>query len=459
MTKEEHKEIERTKRLSIIEGNFSVLQTSFGTNNIVPYAIAIGGNNPHLNTFVGFLSSFPSLLGNISQIFTYKLLERYSRKQIVSLFVFLQSIMWIGIILSGALLLHLQVSSTISLSMLVFFYSLLIFFGAFAGPAWTSLMKDLVVTNKGAYFGKRNTINGIISLTAFLIAGTFLNYLDKPYILYGFFLCFIIAFFGRSISAFLFTKHYYPEFKIDKTSYFSFFEFVKRMPHNNFGKFTMFIATFTLSVAIASPFFTVYMFNQLNLSYIQWTFIVLTTSIFTLIFSPFWGRFADKYGNLSVLKLTGFFIPFIPVLYIVANWIPNKNTVFLVLCISEVFSGIFWSGFNLSASNFIYDAVTKQRITICSAYYSLINGVGTFIGATIGGILTSMSISLFSFNSILIVFGVSMILRLLVYLFMINRIKEVREVECFDIKQCIKAEVPHWAQKPFNEIGFNLRRI
>ena len=77
MTKDEHKEIERTKKLSIIEGNFSVLQTGFGTNNIVPYAIALGGNNPHLNTFVGFLSSFPSLLGNVSQIFTYKLLEKY----------------------------------------------------------------------------------------------------------------------------------------------------------------------------------------------------------------------------------------------------------------------------------------------------------------------------------------------------------------------------------------------
>jgi MFS family permease len=165
--KNEKKEIERTKNLSIVEGSFSVLQNGFGTNNIVPYALAIGKNNPHLNAFIGFLSSFPSLLGNLSQIFTYKLLEKYSRKQVVSFFVFLQAMMWIGIIFSGAILLWLHVSSTISLTMLVVFYSLLIFFGSFSGPAWTSLMKDLVVFNKGAYFGKRNKITGFVSLVAF----------------------------------------------------------------------------------------------------------------------------------------------------------------------------------------------------------------------------------------------------------------------------------------------------
>ena len=383
----EQKEIERTKKISITEGNFSSLQTGCGTNNIIPYALILGQGNPQLNNFLGLLTSLPSLLGNLSQLFTYKLMEKYSRKKIISFFVLLQALMWIGIIATGTFFLFLQLNSTISLSLLVLFYSLLIFFGAFAGPAWVSLMKDLVTTDKGKYFGKRNKINGFVSLFSFLIAGLIINYLDKPYVLYGFFLVFVIALFGRTMSSFLFTKHYYPELKLEKDYYFSFIQFAKKMPYNNFGKFTIFVALFTLTVSIASPFFTMYTLNDLHLSYIQWTIIVITNALTTLIFMPLWGKFADKYGNLKVMKLTGAVVPIFPLLYASTAYISISNFhLFLLVCSFEFLSGLIWAGFNLCASNFIYDAVTRQRTTICSAYYGLVNGIGVFIGATIGGI-------------------------------------------------------------------------
>lgn len=48
-----------------------------GSRYITPYALAIGANN----TQIGLLTSIPSLLGNLSQLFTSKIIEKTSRKK------------------------------------------------------------------------------------------------------------------------------------------------------------------------------------------------------------------------------------------------------------------------------------------------------------------------------------------------------------------------------------------
>lgn len=446
----EKKKIEKTKKLSIAEGCFSVLQNGFGTNHLTPYALAIGKGNPYTNTFVGLMSSLPSVLGNVAQLFTHGLMKKYSRKKIISLSVFLQAIMWVGIIFAGAGLLFLHLNSTISLTVLLVSYSLLIFFGAFSGPAWVSLMKDLVTKERGAYFGKRNFITGAVSLATFVLGGMIINKISEPYVLYGFFVFFTIALIGRSISAYLFTKHYDPKIEIEDQSYFSFFQFTKKMFFNNFGKFTIFMALFSLATAIASPFFSVYMLKELKLSYLQWTIIVFFSSITNLVLVPIWGRFSDKYGNIRSMKITGAIIPLIPLLWVFSIPILNaygKTVLFLVLCSFEVFSGALWSGFNLSSSNFIYDAVSRQRTAICYAYHSLIKSIGTFIGATLGGFVASKDIAFFGYGPIVLLFVLSGIARGLVYWLMMTRVKEVREVEEFDLNKNFKKYVSPLANK------------
>jgi MFS family permease len=192
------------------------------------------------------------------------------------------------------------------------------------------------------------------------------------------------------------------------------------------------------------------MLKDLNLSYLQWAIITFCSSFASLVLMPTWGKFSDKYGNLTTLKLTGVVIPFVPLLWVFSMPILNaygNSQLFLVLCIFELISGAVWAGFNLSASNFIYDAVTRQRTAICSAYYTLICAFGTFIGATVGGILCSQEIYFFSYGAIVFVFVISSIMRMIVYLFMIKRIKEVREVECFNLKECVREKFTHWNYK------------
>ena len=66
---------EKTKKLSIIEGSAYSVMDGAGLRNITPYALALGASN----TQIGFLTSIPTLFGNLSQILTPKFMEKYSR--------------------------------------------------------------------------------------------------------------------------------------------------------------------------------------------------------------------------------------------------------------------------------------------------------------------------------------------------------------------------------------------
>ncbi|MEK6872610.1 MAG: MFS transporter [Nanoarchaeota archaeon] len=429
---------EKTKKLSIIEASFFSVHDGLGIRCITPFALAIGKNNPHINTFVGLLSSLPSLIGNLSQIYTTKLMERYKRKKILFIGIIIQSLLWFGVIFSGTLFFLFKLNSFLSLIFLTIFYTLLVLAGAFVVPAWTSLMKDIVVRGRGDYFGKRNMIAGIIAILSSLLAGLLLDSLEADKIFIGFFILFFTAFVFRFISGILSLSHYEPKIEIRKSDYFSFFDFLKRARKSNFAKFSLFISFLMLSVYIAGPFFTVYMLKNLNFSYIKWTAIVIIGSGSTLFFMPLWGKFADKYGSIKTLKITGFLIPLIPLIWMLTYFFdPLSSMLFLFLCSLEFFSGFLWAGFNLSYSNFIYDAVTREKTSLCSAYFNVLQGAGIFIGALVGGLLLSANFKLLGLSAFLSLFFLSALMRFFSYAIMMPKIKEIREVQEFRLKKSL----------------------
>jgi MFS family permease len=214
---------------------------------------------------------------------------------------------------------------------------------------------------------------------------------------------------------------YEPEFKVSKEYYFSFFDFIKRLKESNFAKFVIFVACLNFSVNLASPFFAVLMLRDLKFNYITYTIIILSATIVSLLTIDRWGIHADRIGNIKIIRLTSLSIGFIPIL-----WIICRNPFYLIF--AQIFSGFFWSGFNLCASNFILDAVSKEKRTRCISYFNVINGTALCLGALMGGYLATHLPSLFGYR-ILSLFLISGILRLVTVLFFSAKIKEVRKVE------------------------------
>jgi len=430
--KEDSPRIEKLKkkarRISTIEGSFSTVQSGFGDAYITPFAIALNSSDSQ----IAMLTSFSGILGPLSQWFGSRIMEKQSRKKIILLAVLLQSLMWIPIIILSLLYWRGVLTSEIPLLLIVFF-SVYVFLGNLGGPAWFSWMGDIVnAESRGKYFSWRNRITGIVAIVCTVIAAFFLDFLKKhSLVLVGFAVFFFLAMLSRLIARELFKKKYEPKMTLKKGYYFSFWQFLKKAPFNNFGKFSIFRFLESFSVSIAGPFFAVYMLRNLGFSYVTFMIVILSQTVFSLIVMPLWGRFSDEFGNYEVMKITSILIPAIPLL-----WLLSPSPYYLIFGPMLV-AGVSWAGFNLAAGNFIYDCVTPQKRGIVVSYYNILNGIGVFLGATLGGIIVA-STSINFMNIILFVFLISGIARMIVSLVMLPRIKEVRNVEKFDGKRAFK---------------------
>jgi MFS family permease len=293
-------------------------------------------------------------------------------------------------------------------------------------------MQDLVEVNRGEYFGKRNKTNGLVLVISMIAAGLILDYFSEGKIFFGFLILFGLACIGRYFSFYFLKKQYEPKPTRDEKAYFSLFQFIKKMHSNNFGRFVIYTSLVSFSVAIASPFFSVYMIKDLNFSYFTFTLITLSSLLSPILFLSFIGKRIDKIGTVRVMKFSGFLISFVPLLWIFSIFLMKAPSWVLIsyLFVVEFFSGFIWAAYNLSTSNFIYDAVTKQKIILCFSYFGFINSIGSLLGGLIGGQLSSISaFSIFGLGAILSVFLISFILRLLPSIILAQKLKEVRPVE------------------------------
>jgi MFS family permease len=430
----------KARKISIKEGAAYSVSEGFGLRYITPYSLALGANTTH----IGIINSVPPLLGNLLQLLTLKSMEKTSRKKIVLTGVFLQALMWLMLILVGAMFFYFDLENKLALLLLIFVYSLLMIFGASLSPAWNSWMRDIIPKRFGKYFGKRNEITGFVALASMLSAGFILDYFKQTKVFIGFAIIFLIAFLGRTISGTFLAKQYEPKFQPKKRYYFSIFQFMKKMLYNNFGRFVFFVSLVIFATAIASPFFAVYMLRDLHFSYVAFTLVTVSSFVSRILFMPFWGKFSDTYGNLSILKICGIFTTIIPFLWFGSTLMKEHPYVLLAyLVLIESFSGLVWAGFDLAAINFIYDAVTKERMALCIAYYNILINFGLFFGAMLGGLLSTKYAVIFGMSSILFVMLFSGIMRFSVYISMISKIHEVRPVKKAGINKTRKEMVKY----------------
>jgi len=270
------------------------------------------------------------------------------------------------------------------------------------------------------YFGWRNRIMMIITILASFLAGLILQHF-KTDVLKGFLVIFAIAFVARLISWFFLALMYEPRYTVRQEAYFSFLDFISRIRESNFAKFVLLVSGLHFCVNLASPFFSVFMLRELKFNYITYTFLINTVTVAQILVIGRWGRLADRVGNIKVIKFSALLIASLPLW-----WIICQNPVYLVF--AEMLSGFAWAGFNLSAGNFVYDAVSPQKRIRCIGYLSVCTGLGVFLGGMIGGYLAHVLPSLFGYR-LLSLFLLSSSLRFLVVFSLAGKIKEVRVVE------------------------------
>jgi len=377
-----------------------------------PFALALGANDAQ----VGILSSIPNLFITLSQIFAGKYIEKRGGKKVAVSLSLAQRLSWLLIAFIPLFIFQG------SLFLFIFLIVLIQVILSFASTAWSAWMGNLVPENiRGSYFGKRNTITGIFSFATALIAGWLLGLING---LIGFSLVFFLAFIFGLISYFYLTKipdtGYRQENKSNNN--LNVFKFIKDFKkYSNFRPFTVHMSLLSFAVNIASPFFIVYMLNVMKIGY-EWYGIVVATEIFArILMQRYWGRLSDKFGDRTIMCLCNILIVFYPLLFLFAV------NVFQLILIS-IFSGIAWSGFDLTSFNYLLDITPPEKRPSYIANYKIYVGFALFLGPLAGGFLSQYfaSTTFLWLSGLQVIFLLSFILRGAVTAYGIPRIKEVR---------------------------------
>jgi MFS family permease len=378
---------------------------------LVPFALLIGASNQE----VGVLVAVPNLVASILQFIAVQAVEwAGGRRRLLLLGFLIQSLF----LLPVGLLSYLDISKKVLvLTALITVYKSA---GSLMGPAWGSLVSEyLPAHRRGHYFGWRSRILGIAGLVNLCFWGVFLTLFKRGYTAAaGFLVMFAAAGVARLIAMTYMAKMVDLPLQRTRETEFTFWMFLRRFKESNFVKYVFYVSGITFATHLAAPYFSVHMLRGLKFSYMSYMAVSLAPVVTSLIAFPIWGRHADAVGNARILKITGFLIPVIPLL-----WLMPRTPLPLVAV--ELFSGFVWGGFNLCATNFIFDAVSPAKRVRCLGYFNFINGVAIFAGTSLGGWL-SARLPVYYGLPLLSLFVVSSVMRAVATVSLSRHFREVR---------------------------------
>ena len=403
--------VRKTLRLNIFDGASVFAMAGLTQNFVTPFALALKATTAQ----IGLLNSFPGFASALSQLGTPALVRRAgNRKNVITAAVLVQALMWLPMFLLPYLL------GSSGVWWLIGLFTIGGMFGALSNAPWSSMMADIVHEDvRGRYFSFRGRINTFTFLAFSLVAGFLLQSLSHNVFL-GFALLFGGAMVFRLLSFNFLARMYEPPMIPEKPGTPGLLDMLRTFRTSNLGRFTIFIAVMYFSIMLSGAFFSVYMLRDLKLSYLTFTLVNCSSTVSTIACLRFWGRRADRAGNLKILRITGCLLPVIPLL-----WLVNTNPVYLVC--ANAFSGFVWAGFDLSCGNFLFDASDPQTRTRQIALFNCIINVAVGLGSLTGGFIAPHLPSLFGYQ-LRTLFTMSGALRAATVILMLGTIAEVRHV-------------------------------
>jgi MFS family permease/SepF-like predicted cell division protein (DUF552 family) len=394
----EEKRLRRDLGNSIGEGSFTNASSSLVNSYSTPFALALNASNAE----IGLLTSVQSMAGILSQLPGARLTRSMTRKKIWFICTLLSRLFLIPLVIIGMFI----SPGSLAVWLLIIFLGVSSFFNTMRGPAWSSMMGDIVPTGRrGKYFGNRNMIIGTAGMIATLSAGAAVYY-------WGFPLIFAAAIALSFLSIIFFLRIREPELKQERAYHYRMHfhpgDLIYQIRTNrNFAIFTAYITFVNIGVNIAAPFIAVYMLKDLSIGYGWFAVIVTMGALAHILSQRYWGARCDRYGNRKMMVVAGVLMSFIPLGYMF-------STNVLHLMIVKIFDGFIWGAFDLVVFSYLLGVTPSEKRPGFVANHNFMAGSGIVIGALLGALLAQslQSSTFLIFYGLQIVFLVSFILRL-----------------------------------------------
>jgi MFS family permease len=367
----------KTSRDITKEGALDAVKIGLGETYFAAFGVFLGGSPLQ----IGALATLPPLIGAMFQAAGMRLAERIrSRRDLIARAIKVQALLCLPL---GVIPYFFGLSwwAVSALILLVTLYHMTI---GLIAPVWNSLVGDLVPpTSRGEFFGFRNKWMAMFTFGGVFAAGQFVHMCKQWGMTeFGFAAVFAIAGVSRYLSGLVFSHVPDESLHVPHESKFTFWQFIVRARHSNFVKFVFFVSCMNFATALSGPYFAMYMFNDLHFSYQDYMLVVASVVAAQFAVMRSWGALSDQFGNRQILKMCGFLVSLNPLM-----WLLSSNFWFVIFI--QLYSGVFWAGFNLAAANFVFDAVSAPKRARCFAYQAIINGTLVFLGSTLGGYMAT----------------------------------------------------------------------
>ncbi len=372
-------DLRRARRGLLVDGVCSSsMATLQGGPFLAAFALALGASNYEVGLLatIGFLSQFAQLGGLF-------LVQKYPRRRgIVFLAAGASRLLWVFILLIPLLFLNRGVTF---LMQWLFVAALA---GAVAGPAWNSLIRDIVPSaTMGRLFSTRMALGTTFALSLTLMGGYFVDYWKAWFpdqallaytILFGVGLLFGLA------GLVAIRRLPEPQMAVQDGHRIATL-LTDPVKDRNFQGLLKYIGFWNFAINLAGPFFIVYLLERIGLPLRMVTMLVVTSQVTNLVFLRIWGRLADRYSNKSVLRVSGpLFL--LAILLWTFTTLPDRHMLTLPLLFAiHVLSGMSAAGVSLATANIALKLSPQGKAHSYMTIYGLAGAVTGAIAPMLGG--------------------------------------------------------------------------
>jgi hypothetical protein len=272
----------------------------------------------------------------------------------------------------------------------------------------------------GRYLGQRLAIKSGIYLAAFFAFGYLMDKMGQDN-LSSFGVVFLAAMVMTFVYFFIFTRMYdsrkpeaIPVKDETPKEPFGIFDYVGDLKQKHLDHFVLFTSLINISIGLSAPFYAVYMLQEQSFSYMSYTIIISVEFFARVVSGPFWGKFADKQGNIKVLKIVSRIVPALPLC-----WLFSTNIGYLAVV--QLFSGICWGAFDLSTQSYLYKVAPPEKKLRYIVYTRSLMLFSVALGGIAGSLLVNNVFEVFG-SKLLTVFMISGFLRAVIVMFIMPRL-------------------------------------
>lgn len=423
--------------MSIYDGFFAVAFVTLTGSVFLPaFLLKIGAS--HFQ--IGLVAALP-LFANIAQLAGAFIVERWNiRKPVTIIASGLARFLWLPATVLFVFALPKHAPQVINgVCFLVLSTYLL---AAISGVAWLSWMANTVPESiRGRYYGLRNAIIGVGTMSLTLGSGYFLDVFSRG--LQAFYVIFFAAVLCGGISTFFLTRQKEPLRQPPEASGAPLLgHFLQPFGQSNFRSFLIFGVVWTFAVNAAAPFYVVYVLRELSLPYSFAAAYAVLGALADFVGMRTWGAFSDRTGNKPVIVIAAACAAPVPLLMLMANH--SVWSVFFLLPLIHAAGGFFFAGYNLCAANILFSIAPRERDTIFFAWWAALTGTAAGCGSVAGGLVASWAaqrpeaLEMFSLDPLKTVFLVSGLLRVIA----VPLLRGVREPGSAATAVALRAIVP-----------------